>query len=75
MGGRHSGIKRERRIDILTFCSPLGMAVLDIIRKEANKEVNKEDSSLFNGTALKGEKFETAEIFNMLKDDLDKNKK
>ena len=71
MGGRHSGIKRERRIDILTFCSPLGMAVLDIIRKEANKE----DSSLFNGTALKGEKFETAEIFNMLKDDLDKNKK
>lgn len=71
MGGRHSGIKRERRIDILTFCSPLGMAVLDIIRKEANKE----DSSLFNGTALKGEKFETSEIFNMLKDDLDKNKK
>jgi hypothetical protein len=71
MGGRHSGIKRERRIDILTFCSPLGMAVLDIIRKEANKE----DSSLFNGTALKGEKFETTEIFNMLKDDLDKNKK
>jgi len=71
MSGRHSGIKRERRIDILTFCSPLGMAVLDIIRKEANKE----DSSLFNGTALKGEKFETSEIFNMLKDDLDKNKK
>lgn len=71
MSGRHSGIKRERRIDILTFCSPLGMAVLDIIRKEANKE----DSSLFNGTTLKGEKFETAEIFNMLKDDLDKNKK
>ena len=71
MSGRHSGIKRERRIDILTFCSPLGMAVLDIIRKEANKE----DSSLFNGTALKGENFETAEIFNMLKDDLDKNKK
>lgn len=66
MSGRHSGIKRERRIDILTFCSPLGMAVLDIIRKEANKE----DSSLF-----KGEKFETTEIFNMLKDDLDKNKK
>lgn len=71
MGGRHSGIKRERRIDILTFCSPLGMAVLDIIRKEANKE----DSSLFNGTALKGERFETSEIFSMLKDDLDKNKK
>lgn len=71
MGGRHSGIKRERRIDILTFCSPLGMAVLDIIRKEANKE----DSSLFNGTALKGEKFEATEIFNMLKNDLDKNKK
>ena len=71
MGGRHSGIKRERRIDILTFCSPLGMAVLDIIRKEANKE----DSSLFNGTALKGEKFESSEIFSMLKDDLDKNKK
>lgn len=71
MSGRHSGIKRERRIDILTFCSPLGMAVLDIIRKEANKE----DSSLFNDTALKGEKFETSEIFNMLKDDLDKNKK
>jgi hypothetical protein len=71
MSGRHSGIKRERRIDMLTFCSPLGMAVLDIIRKEANKE----DSSLFNGTALKGEKFETSEIFNMLKDDLDKNKK
>lgn len=71
MGGRHSGIKRERRIDILTFCSPLGMAVLDIIRKEANKE----DSSLFDGTALKGERFETTEIFNMLKDDLDKNKK
>lgn len=71
MGGRHSGIKRERRIDILTFCSPLGMAVLDIIRKEANKE----DSSLFDGTALKGEKFETSEIFNMLKNDLDKNKK
>lgn len=66
MGGRHSGMKRERRIDILTFCSPLGMAVLDIIRKEANKE----DSSI-----LKGEKFETTEIFNMLKDDLDKNKK
>ena len=71
MGGRHSGIKRERRIDILTFCSPLGMAVLDIIRKE----VNKEDSSLFNGTALKGEKFETTEIFNMFKEDLDKIKK
>ena len=71
MGGRHSGIKRECRIDILTFCSPLGMAVLDIIRKEANKE----DSSLFNGTALKGEKFEATEIFNMLKNDLDKNKK
>ena len=71
MSGRHSGIKRERRIDILTFCSHLGMAVLDIIRKEANKE----DSSLFNATALKGEKFETSEIFNMLKDDLDKNKK
>lgn len=71
MSGRHSGIKRERRIDTLTFCSPLGMAVLDIIRKEASKE----DSSLFNGTALKGEKFETAEIFNMFKDDLDKNKK
>lgn len=71
MSGRHSGIKRERRIDILTFCSPLGMAVLDIIIKEANKE----DSSLFNGTALKGEKFETSEIFNMLKNDLDKNKK
>ena len=66
MGGRHSGIKRERRIDILTFCSPLGMAVLDIIRKEANKE----DSSI-----LKGEKFEATEIFNMLKNDLDKNKK
>ena len=66
MGGRHSGIKRERRIDILTFCSPLGMAVLDIIRKEANKE----DCSI-----LKGEKFETTEIFNMLEDDLDKNKK
>ena len=66
MGGRHSGIKRERRIDILTFCSPLGMAVLDIIRKEASKE----DSSI-----LKGEKFETTEIFNMFKDDLDKNKK
>lgn len=71
MGGRHSGIKREHRIDILTFCSPLGMAVLDIIRKEANKE----DSSLFDGTALEGERFETTEIFNMLKDDLDKNKK
>ena len=71
MGGRHSGNRRERRIDILTFCSPLGMAVLDIIRKEANKE----DSSLFDGTALKGERFETTEIFNMLKDDLDKNKK
>lgn len=71
MSGRHSGIKRERRIDILTFCSPLGMAVLDIIRKEANKE----DSTLFDGTDLKGEKFETAEIFGMLKDDLDKNKK
>jgi len=71
MGGRHSGIKRERRIDILTFCSPLGMAVLDIIRKEANKE----DISLFDGTTLKGERFETTEIFNMLKDDLDKNKK
>ena len=71
MGGRHSGIKRERGIDILTFCSPLGMAVLDIIRKEANKE----DSSLFNDTTLKGENFETAEIFNTLKNDLDKNKK
>lgn len=71
MSGRHSGIKRERGIDILTFCSPLGMAVLDIIRKEANKE----DSSLFDGTDLKGEKFETTEIFNILKDDLDKNKK
>lgn len=71
MSGRHSGIKRERRIDILTFCSPLGMAVLDIVRKEANKE----DSNLFNSTTLKGEKFETSEIFNMLKDDLDKNKK
>jgi hypothetical protein len=71
MSGRHSGIKRERRIDILTFCSPLGMAVLDIIRKEANKK----DSSLFDGTDLKGEKFETAEIFGILKDDLDKNKK
>ena len=71
MGGRHSGMKRERGIDILTFCSPLGMAVLDIIRKEANKE----DSSLFNDTTLKGEKFETSEIFNMLKNDLDKNKK
>lgn len=72
MGGRHSGIKREFRRDILTFCSPLGMAVLDIIRKEANKE----DSSLFNGTALKGEKFETSEIFDMFKEeDLDKNKK
>lgn len=71
MSGRHSGMKRERGIDILTFCSPLGMAVLDIIRKEANKE----DSSLFDGTALKGERFETAEIFGMLKDDLDKNKK
>lgn len=71
MGGRHSGNKRERRISILTFCSPLGMAVLDIIRKEANKE----DSSLFDGTALKGERFETTEIFNMLKEDLDKNKK
>lgn len=71
MSGRHSGIKRERIIDILTFCSPLGMAVLDIIRKEANKE----DSGLFNGSTLKGEKFETSEIFNMLKEDLDKNKK
>lgn len=71
MGGRHSGIKRERRIDMLTFCSPLGMAVLDIIRKEANKE----DSSLFDDTTLKGERFETTEIFSMLKDDLDKNKK
>ena len=71
MGGRHSGNRRERRIDILTFCSPLGMAVLDIIRKEANKE----DSSLFNDTTLKGEKFETAEMFDMLRDDLDKNKK
>ena len=71
MGGRHSGIKRERRIDILTFCSPLGMAVLDIIRKEANKE----DSSLFNATTLKGEKFEATEIFDILKNDLDKNKK
>lgn len=71
MGGRHSGIKRERRIDILTFCSPLGMAVLDIIRNEANKE----DSSLFDDTTLKGERFETAEIFNMLKEDLDKIKK
>ena len=71
MSGRHSGIKRERGIDILTFCSPLGMAVLDIIRKEANKE----DSSLFDDTTLKGERFETTQIFNILKDDLDKNKK
>ena len=71
MSGRHSGMKRERGIDILTFCSPLGMAVLNIIRKEANKE----DSSLFNDTTLKGEKFETSEIFSMLKNDLDKNKK
>lgn len=71
MSGRYSGNKRERRISIFTFCSPLGMAILDIIRKEANKE----DSSLFDGTALKGERFETTEIFDMLKDDLDKNKK
>lgn len=71
MGGRHSGIKRERKIDILTFCSPLGMAVLDIIRKEANKE----DSSLFDDTTLKGERFETTQIFNMFKEDLDKIKK
>lgn len=71
MSGRHSGIKRERGIDILTFCSPLGMAVLDIIRKEANKE----DSSLFDDTTLKGERFETTQIFNMFKEDLDKIKK
>ena len=71
MGGRHSGIKRERRIDILTFCSPLGMAVLDIIRKEANKE----DSSLFVDTILRGERFETTQIFDIFKEDLDKNKK
>lgn len=71
MGGRHSGNKRERRIDILTFCSPLGMAVLDIIRKEANKE----DSSLFNGTALKGERFETTQIFDMFKEDLNSKDK
>ena len=69
MGKRYSRMKKDGpRIDVLTFHTPLGMAILDILKHEANKE----DSGLFDSSMLRGERHETTEIFDMFKEDFDK---